>query len=214
MATFKFSSMIDVNSEFDCAMIKVFMAREDLYKSMKLMEENADDGHMLYFPFKVQIGYIKEVKTFFYNVLFKRHMRELKQFENYEIIFQLKEKFDELAKKYCVFLKNIRNFSFHYSEKDDLGNLFSSSGFKDFDAEIVIGDKECDVHYYFTDEIYIQMLCKYFYNEEFASDIEQIKVNNMMKEIGDFGVLIIKLLQEIIAGFLETKADQLEIIAE
>lgn len=211
---FRFSSIFDVDSAFDLTMIKVFIAREDLRKSVMLMSANEDDGHMLYFPFKVKIGYIKEAATLLHNVLFKKYMKELRQFENYKIILELKEEFDKQANKYCEFFKKIRDSSFHYKDTNDIKALFGSENFKDFGAEIILGEKQKDVHYNFTDEIYIQMFCKYFYKEEFTSDIEQIKINDMIKEIGNFGLLIMKILQELAEGFLESKAKQLEKIAD
>lgn len=201
---FNFSDIININNNFDLFILKAITAREDLRKSTILMEYGQKEMGLMFFVFKIKVGFLNECRLLLGKLFSPEFQADLKKLPNYEKILELKNQIDENKNINNEVMNTMRNFTFHYNKMYDLDWLFKDKNFKDFKAEFEIGTNLREVTYQFTDEIYMQMLSKHYYGE-FNSDISSEKISEMITEIADWGHLHMEILEAVIEGFLCNK---------
>ncbi len=197
--TCSFSEIINVNEDFDLIMLSVFTAREDWYALAKLTH-----SEQKLFVIKVMFSLLKEINTLLYMKVFSKdqpYIEKINEFENYLEIEKLKTQYDLCANEFHKILDNYRNNTFHYSNiVNKMKSYFGSSEFKDFETVLHLGNTEGEITYEFPLQVSYDYLLHNFQNNNPTSDIATV-----LKNTTEFGVLTVRLLDALIAGFLYKK---------
>lgn len=217
-AEFSVSELLDLTDKFQSRILGVCTARNDIAHINSLMDmDSSDTNFTIAFLFRQQIAMIREALLLVY-YLFKDHINELKEFNNF---MEIEKEYEELRKitdsfQYTSgtiihdFLKPVRDQVNHYKDEKtqyhDLATEVIPSTFTLFDEKT---PQNCyGRQYTFTDNVFYRSAMKKWKKyRKLASDDFGSTFMDFVLRYRDIVVDTILLLDAIFDGYCDKNLD-------